>query len=185
MSIHCRLFAVPEDQIAALLARPASVLGRLVLCGSPVCELPNARRTLSLLLSGKPGKIDDSGMSLLTGGMELCVSKLPGASPRILDLKEVRLLNAALQRLSCVELQRRFQQQCVGSMTSRSTSGETTVDWEESALGQSTHAFEDDWTFDQAEDFERICTQIESLKTFLAQTTGRREWLLIAMQDSE
>jgi hypothetical protein len=59
------------------------------------------------------------------------------------------------------------------------------VEWEDALLGKSANGFEDDWTMDEAEDFERIATQVDALKTFIAQTTGRREWLVIAMQDAE
>lgn len=185
MSIDCRLFAVPEEKIQKLLARPALVIGRLALAGSPICELQNARQTLALLIAGLPGQVDESGISLVTGGMELGVAELDGPEPRLLEWKEVKQLNAALQRITGVELQRRFQQQCVGSRMLDAIDGETTIDWEDIPFPGAAKVFEDDWTLDQAEDFERISLQVETLKTFVAQTTGRREWLVIAMQDSE
>lgn len=183
MSIHCRLFAISEDQIPNLLGNPALAIGRLALGGSPFCEVPNARQILALLLSGNPGHVDDSGITLLAGGTELSVPELKGAQPRLLDCRDVKLLNGALQRLTGVELQRRFQQQLVGA-TFFNPLGETAFGWEESAYS-GANGFDEDWTLDQAEDFERVSLHVESLKTFVAQTTGRREWLVVAMQDAE
>lgn len=183
MSIQYRLFAVPENEIQNLLANPALAIGRLVLGGSHCCEVLNARQILALLLSGNPSRVDESGITLLAGGTELSVSELKGAPPRLLDFREVKLLNGALQRLTGVELQRRFQQQLVGA-TFFNPLGEPAFGWEEPACS-GANGFEDDWTLDQADDFERIALEFESLKTFVAQTTGRREWLIVAMQDAE
>jgi hypothetical protein len=185
MSIHCRLFAIPEADIQKLFANPAAVVGRLAMSGSPICELHDARQTISLLLSGNPGHLDGTGISLLTGGTELGVLELAGALPRLLDFREVKLLNASLQRITGIELQRRFQHQCVGSASLGPRTGETTVEWEDALFASAANAFDDDWTMDQAEGFERIATQVDALKAFIAQTTGHRDWLLIAIQDAE
>ena len=185
MTMDCRLFAVPEDEVEGLKAKPAPVLGRLMLGGSPMCELANANRTISLLQSGGSGATDDPGRILLTGGLDLDLPRHIAARPRLLTFQELKRLNAALQRVPAFELQRRFNHQCLVSTVLEQVAAETSQGLHAYVFAESENPFEDDWTLDQAEEFERISQQVESLKAFVAQTTGRREGLLIVMVDRD
>ncbi len=99
--------------------------------------------------------------------------------------QELKSLNAALQRVAAFDLQRRFDHQCLVSTVLEQVAAETSQGAHVYTLVDSGDRFEDDWTLDQADEFERISQQVESLKAFVAQTTGRREGLLIVIVERD
>lgn len=193
MRTDCRVFAVREEEIEELRANPALVLGRGLFAGFAMRDWQDAGAAIELILSGRRDKANDPANLLLSGGAELDVPLHAGMPPRLLACRDVQALHAALKALDEVELRRRFNRQSLISTVLERISAETVgcsadsdfEDWNEGRFPTSEEDFVDDWTLDQAEEFERIAQQVEDLRMFVAQAVRRRQALVIVLRETE
>jgi hypothetical protein len=193
MRIDCRIFAVREEDLEELKASPASVLGRSLLAGVALCDLKDMGPALRLILSGPNENEPHPANCLTNGGTELTCPASSGPPPRWLSLREVQALNTALKPLTEPELQRRFNYQNLVSAVLERISAEMMgfsdpPDWndpDEGRFPESEEDFVEDWTLEQADEFERIAQQIEDLKAFVWNAARQRQALVIAIRETE
>ncbi len=185
MGENCRLFAVEADDFAALKTNPASILGRNVLRGAGWCDLETSWQAIHRLLTLPPNS-DEAASFLLTGGYELERVDESLDPPRLLDAEEVKRFHRVLAELTDLELERRFFKVPFEEQVSRRLAEDRRPEsdhWEYSVshiLIELEDSGEEDWTLEEAEDFERLVQKVESLRDFLTQAANRGQGVVIA-----
>ena len=185
MRLDCRLFAVPKYEREELKVHPALVLGRSLLDGHGFCDLQDAGPAIRLILSDP----DDHRVHLLMKAGE-ALDVPARTSPRLLSAREVRELNLALSALSDQELQRRFNHQklvftVLERISAESIGSPDLAGFEEESFPESEEAFVENWTLDDAEEFEQIAEQVEKLQSFIRQTARQGQGIVIVLRETK
>jgi hypothetical protein len=189
MSLDCRVFAIRQAERNELVSRPEWVLGRSLLAGDPICELRDAGRVIQVILAGTEDELGETATFLLSGGTELPVARHAGSPPRLLDVSDVDHLDTQLNQLHAAELQRRFHRQIwVTGILERISA--VSAPWEShdfrvDGCTADEDDFAEEWTLDQADEYERIAQQLENLKAFVSQAVRQQQCLVIAIQETE
>ncbi len=185
MRLDCRVFAIAPEQWDELKSSPALVLGRLLLAGRAICDLPDSRSAVRLILSDP----DDHRAHRLVKGGEI-LEDSSHISARLFSVAEVQELCRALLLLDERELARRFNHQAlVSSVLERISSeiGETpdVSDFADIAFPESEEDFVDVWTLEQADAFEHISEQVERLQNFIAEAARRGQCVVVVIREAE
>ncbi len=186
MGENCRLFAVDAAERGDLEANPAWVLGRSVLGGAAWCDLETCWQAIHRVLSFPPAVGDETASFLQTGGCVLEPVEPSLDPPRFFSPEEVKRFHQALTWLSDVELERRFRMGPADEGIYRRLSEDRRAEsdhWEYSVshiLIELEDSDDEDWTLEEAEDFEFLAQHVESLRTFLSQAANRGQGVVIA-----
>lgn len=172
MSIASQLHVVDANQIAELKHQPALVLGRSLLAGLPICHLHSAARPIHWLLAGLNRETTGPRGFLRGGGVVLNHSESGFSAARFLDRSDVRAFYEVLKPWNQAMLYRRFHQYLLATAGIESPRP-VPAGWPDSA-GWDDHCDEDDtdpnledWTLEQAEEFERVAESLQSLRRFV------------------
>lgn len=170
MSIASQLHVVDANQIAELKHQPALVLGRSLLAGLPICHLHGAARPIHWLLAGANRDATGPRSFLRDGGVVLSRSESGLSAVRFLDRSDVRAFYEVLKPWNPALLYRRFHQYLLATAGIESPRP-IQAGWPDSA-GWDDHGDEDDtdpddWTLEQAEEFERVAESLQSLRWFV------------------
>ena len=159
------------DEIRELIKSPALVLGRGVLAGRPMSALPKAWRSLRLLLSEPDPVTGDSFEAVYEEGTPLSEAQAPSA--RLFYPRHVKRLHRILSGWDQTRLYRRFQEQMMSSTVADSHwIGDDgwcdSIGWDD----ESDSLAPDDWTVEEAEEFECLADMLERLAQFVGKAAS-------------
>ncbi len=189
MGIDCHLFAVDAHQIEELKANPALVLGRGMLQRMPSCDLHKAWHAIHFLLTGSADEAKLPEGFLLCGGYELDEGDFETDPARLLTPKETLAFHRVLEPFNDVELQKRFNHQAMVAADVYSIHGDNGDSFDDEGWGDEDFDANydqegldvEDWTLDQADDFEFIAHYLDELRTFIAQAAANRRGVVIVV----
>lgn len=178
MPIHCQLYAVEADQIEPMKFHPALVLGRGILAGLPSCHLKSSVETLQELLRDDGRDLIEPVGFLLSGGYRLCEVGDVSTDSRLLAPQDVQAFDQQLQLLTEAELFRRFNRLAILA------AGVDALHLLEPNWEDDDEFEGDDWTLDQAEEYETLAEDFEKLRAFIGEA-ARQNWGVVIAGNRE